>query len=101
MPVNFLESSTEATGDSSQQGSNKRRKRADTTTVKTCGMIDGVPIQCAGASLADAPAETTAVSQSVVFENKFIDIFAGVEPNVRKVKKQKACYIDADIFSDF
>ena len=69
--------------------------------MKTCGMIDGVPIQCAGASLADAPAETTAVSQSVVFENKFIDIFAGVEPNVRKVKKQKACYIDADIFSDF
>ena len=91
MPFNFLESSTEATGDSFQQGSNKRRKRADTTTVKTCGMIDGVAVQCSGNSLADAPVETAAVSQSVVFENKFIDIFAGVEPNVRKVKTQIAC----------
>ena len=102
MPVNFLGSGSEAstagdgsqgdsaTGDSSTQGSNKRRKRED-TTVKTCGTIDGIPVQCSGGdSLESPPAETTVVSSSVVFENKFIDIFAGDEPNVRKVKQQIA-----------
>ena len=73
--------SANAAGDESQ---GKRRKRED--TVKTCGMIDGIPVQCAGDdSLEDPPVVTAVVSSSVVFENKFIDIFAGVEPLVREV----------------
>ena len=49
-------------------------------------MIDGIPVQCSGDNLEEAPMETTAVSHGVVFENKFIDIFAGVEPGIRMVK---------------
>ena len=48
-------------------------------------MIDGIPVQCSGDNLEEAPVETTAVSHGVVFENKFIDIFAGVEPGIRMV----------------
>lgn len=71
-----------STSASGEEG--KRKKRA----VKTCGTIDGIPVECAGDggnSLDEPPAEDTVVSNSVVFENKFIDIFAGVEPLVREV----------------
>ena len=54
--------------------------------MKTCGTIDGIPVQCSGDNLEEAPVETTAVSNGVVFENKFIDIFAGIEPGIRMVK---------------
>ena len=64
-------------------GSEGRKKRE----VKFCGQIDGIPVQCAGDTLAAPPVETTAVSDSVVFENKFIDIFAGTEAEVRKVHR--------------
>lgn len=58
--------------------------------MKTCGEIDGVPVQCPGdtslaKTLADAPEASGAVSSDVVFENKFIDIFANVEADVREV----------------
>ena len=58
--------------------------------MKTCGVIDGVPVQCPGdtslaKTLADAPEASGAVSSDVVFENKFIDIFANVEADVREV----------------
>ena len=50
--------------------------------------IDGIPVQCSGGKeddLEEAPVETTVVSHGVIFENKFIDIFAGVEPEIRMV----------------
>ena len=72
---------TSAAGDESQ---GKRRKRED-TTVKTCGTIDGIPVQCAGDSLEDPPVVNTVISSSVVFENKFIDVYAGVKTPVREV----------------
>ena len=75
----YLGSDVSAQG---SEDSSERRKRE----VKTCGMIDGIPVQCSGDNLEEAPVETTAVSHGVVFENKFIDIFAGVEPGVRMVK---------------
>ena len=53
--------------------------------MKICGSIDGIPVQCSGDNLEEAPVETTAVSNGVVFENKFIDIFAGIEPGIRMV----------------
>ena len=62
--------------------STERKKRE----VKTCGTIDGIPVQCSGDNLEEAPVETTVVSHGVIFENKFIDIFAGVEPGIRMVK---------------
>ena len=73
---------TSAAGDESQ---GKRRKRED-TTVKTCGTIDGIPVQCAGDSREDPPVINAVISSSVVFENKFIDVYAGVKTTVREVR---------------
>ena len=69
-------------GDNTKTSENRRKREA-----KTCGYETDGSYVCTTDNLKEPPNETTVVSNSVIFENKFIDIFAGVKPDIRKVAK--------------